>query len=78
MAFETTNIQDISGEQIIKIPNKFRINDDKVYLKKIGNILYVIPYHNPWQLMIDSLENFSEDYLEDRQQPGQQNREVFD
>lgn len=34
MAFEASNIQDISGAQMIKIPDNFKINDDKVYLKK--------------------------------------------
>jgi antitoxin VapB len=78
MAFEAINIQDISGAQMIKIPDNFKINDDKVYLKKVGNTLYIIPFHNPWQCMIDSVNEFSEDFMDDRQQPNQQSRESFD
>lgn len=37
MPFETVAIKDVSGEQVIKIPDKFKIDDDKVYLKKMGN-----------------------------------------
>ena len=77
MAFEAINVQDISGSQVIKIPENFKINDDKVYLKKVGNTLYIIPFHNPWQSMVDSLDKFSEDFMDDRQQPGQQSRESF-
>ena len=78
MPFETIDIQNISGEQVIKIPGNFKIDDDKVYLKKLGNTLYLIPFHNPWQSMIDSLEGFSKDFMDDRGQPGQQTRESFE
>ena len=78
IAFEAINIQDISGSQMIKIPDNFKINDDKVYLKKVGNTLYIIPFHNPWQGMFDSVNEFSEDFMDDRQQPKQQSRESFD
>lgn len=77
MAFETIDIQDISGEQIIKLPENFKINDDKVYLKKVGNSLYIIPFHNPWQSMIDSLDDFSSDFMDERGEPGQQPREIL-
>lgn len=78
MAFEAINIQDIAGSQMIKIPDTFKIDDDKVYLKKVGNTIYIIPFHNPWQSMVDSLDSFSEDFMEDRHQPNQQAREIFD
>jgi len=78
MAFETIDIQDIAGSQMIKIPDTFKINDDKVYLKKVGDTLYIIPFHNPWQSMIDGVNEFSEDFMGDRHQPKQQYRESFD
>jgi antitoxin VapB len=78
MAFQAVTIQDISGSQMIKIPENFKINDDKVYLKKVGNTLYIIPFHNPWQSMLDSVNEFSEDFMTEWQQPSQQSREPFD
>lgn len=78
MAFETIDIQDIMGSQMIKIPENLRIDDNKVYLKKVGDLLYIIPFHNPWQGMIDSVEYFSEDFMEYRKEPDQQSRESLD
>lgn len=78
MAFETTDLQVISGSQSVKIPDDFKIDDDKVYLKKVGNTLYIIPFHNPWQDLMDSVEEFSEDFLNDREQPNVQTRDSFD
>lgn len=72
MAFEPIDIQDISGSQMIKFPDNFKINDDKVYLKKVGDTLYIIPFHYPWQSMVDSVNEFSEDFMNDRHQPTQQ------
>ncbi len=78
MKIEAVDIQNISGQQAIHLPNELRINDDKVYLKKMGNVIYIIPYHNPWQNFYDSLSGFSTDFMDDRKQNLQQFRESFD
>lgn len=78
MKIQAVDIQNISGQQAIQLPNDLKINDDKVYLKKIGNVIYIIPFHSPWQNFYDSLSNFSEDFMDVRNQPSQQNRESFD
>ncbi|MEX2605502.1 MAG: hypothetical protein WD361_14925 [Gracilimonas sp.] len=55
-----------------------KIEDDKVYLKKIGDSLYVIPFHNPWDSLIESTNQFSEDFMEEREQPAQPSRASFE
>ena len=77
MAFETIEIKTQKGIQAIRIPDNLKINDDKVYLKKIGNSLYIIPYHNPWENLIESLDIFTSDFMSDRKQPDNQKRESF-
>lgn len=78
MEIEAITIQNISGSQVIEIPENFRIDDDKVYLKKVGNSLYIIPFHNPWQGMVESIDGFTDDFMDDRCQPDQQSREQLD
>ncbi len=78
MVIETLDIENKKGDQAIMIPKKMRINDDKVYLKKVGNTLYVIPFHDPWQNLIESTELFTADFMNERNQPAQQQRELFD
>jgi len=78
MGIETIDIKNNKGAQAIRIPKKMRINDDKVYLKKVGNTLYIIPYHDPWRNLIESTESFTTDFMNDRKQPDQQKRESFD
>jgi antitoxin VapB len=69
MQVETISIKDVSGVQTISLPENFRIDDDMVYLKQVGNVIYIIPYHNPWQVMFYSLDKFSADFMEERLQP---------
>jgi len=78
MAFETSDIKNKKGFQAIRIPKKMKIDDDKVYLKKIGNALYIIPFHNPWQNLVESIDAFTSDFMESREQPKDQIRESFD
>lgn len=78
MKIEAVDIQNISGIESIRLPRELRINDDKVYIKKMGNVIYIIPYHDPWQSFYDSLSEFSTDFMNNRNQPLPQNRELFD
>ncbi|MEP7376089.1 MAG: type II toxin-antitoxin system VapB family antitoxin [Chitinophagaceae bacterium] len=78
MKIEAVDIKNISGKQAIQLPDDLRINDDKVYLKKIGNVIYIIPFHAPWQTFFDSLSSFSSDFMSDRNQPSQQSRDLFE
>ena len=78
MGVTTIDINISSGEQSIFIPQDMRINDDKVYIKKIGNTLYIIPYHTAWQNLIESTDFFTQDFMESRNQPEQQLRDSFE
>jgi len=78
MGISTIDINNNKGTQAIRIPKQMRINDDKVYLKKVGNTLYLIPYHSPWQNLIDSTNSFTADFMDERDQPAQQQRESLD
>ena len=78
MGFKTIEIKNIKGSQEIRIPKQMEIDDDKAYLKKVGNAIYIIPYHDPWQNLIESVDSFTPDFMEDRNQPKNQTRESFD
>ncbi len=77
MGFETIKIKNRKWGQAIRIPRKMKIDDDIVYLRKMGNALYIIPFHDPWRSLIESIENFTSDFMEDRQQPANQKRDTF-
>lgn len=77
LKMEEVVIENISGSQFIKIPENFKIDDDKVYLKKIGNSIFIIPFHDPWQPLFEGVNLFTEDFLEERTQPNLDKRDSF-
>lgn len=66
MNIETLDIIQETNYQLIRIPNNFKIDDNKVYIKKIGNTLQLIPVHNVWENFIDNINNFSDDFMNER------------
>ena len=61
--------------QAVRLPKEFRFDGDQVFIKKLGNIVVLLPYQNSWQALFDSLEQFSDDFMVSREQPEQQIRE---
>jgi virulence-associated protein VagC len=51
------------------------MDDDKVYIKKSGGVLYLIPYHKPWESLIEAAGMFTEDFMDERSQPKPESRE---
>ena len=65
--------------QAVRLPKDYRFLGAKVYLKRMGNAVILIPEHDSWQTMLDSLALFSDDFMDDRIQPPVDERErAFD
>lgn len=60
------------------LPTALRIDDQKVYAKKVGNALVLIPFNNPWESLFSSLKLFSDDFMSERNQPQLQSRISFE
>ncbi|MEH1941715.1 MAG: type II toxin-antitoxin system VapB family antitoxin [Nostoc sp.] len=63
--------------QIVILPEDFQLAGTEVYIKKIGNAIVLIAKDNPWESLIDSLDNFSDDFMSTRDQPLLDTRESF-
>ncbi len=63
--------------QAVRLPKEYRMEGDLVYIKKIGNAVILLPVKNSWQTLLDSIEQFSDDYMAERNQPPTQDREDF-
>ncbi len=71
---DTAKIFQNGKSQAIRLPKEYRFDGAKVYLKRIGNAVILIPEHDSWQTLVESLDQFSDDFLSDRQQPPTQAR----
>jgi len=61
--------------QAVRLPKEFRFEGTQVFIKRVGNAVLLLPEQDSWQVLFDSLGSFSEDFMEVREQPEQQERE---
>jgi antitoxin VapB len=72
---DTAKIFKNGKSQAIRLPKEYRFQGSKVYIKQVGNAVVLIPENDSWQTLIDSLAQFSDDFMSERQQPPSQERE---
>jgi antitoxin VapB len=74
---KTAKIFQNGQSQAVRLPREFRFDDTEVFIKKSGNVVYLIPRSNSWDTLIGSLQKFSPDFMEERLQPQLEKRENF-
>ncbi|MBO9324131.1 MAG: antitoxin [Roseiflexus sp.] len=72
---DTARIFQNGQSQAIRLPKEYRFRGDKVYLKRMGNAVVLLPEYDSWQTLIESLSMFSDDFMAERDQPPIQVRE---
>ena len=72
---ETAKLFQNGKSQAVRLPKEFRFGSDRVYIKRIGNAVVLLPYQTPWETLLDSLSLFSADFMDERIQPSTQTRE---
>ena len=73
---ETAKLFQNGQSQAVRLPKAFRLPGDKVYIKKVGNAVILLPLQQPWETLFESLQLFSDDFMDERNQPPQQQREA--
>jgi len=63
--------------QAVRLPKEFRFEGDFVYVKKSGNAVILLPAKGVWEALVQSLDEFSDDFMADRQQPPAERREAL-
>lgn len=61
--------------QAVRLPKDFRFEGDEVVIKKVGNAVVLLPKEHFYQVLIDSLEMFTSDFMDTRDQPESQKRD---
>ncbi|GAB4223885.1 MAG: AbrB/MazE/SpoVT family DNA-binding domain-containing protein [Gammaproteobacteria bacterium] len=61
--------------QAVRLPKEFRFEGTDVFIKKVGNVTVLIPTESAWEPLFSSLKKFSADFMQERTQPTQQQRD---
>ena len=63
------------GSQAVRLPKEFRFEGSRVFIKKVGDAVVLLPRQDSWETLFDSLEQFTDDFMATRDQREHQVRE---
>ncbi len=64
--------------QAVRLPKEYRFSDEEVAINKIGDVVILMPKENKWSGFLNSLNIFSEDFMNDgRERFVEQERETL-
>jgi antitoxin VapB len=63
--------------QAVRLPREFALPGKEVFIRRIGRNVLLVPKDDPWDSLIKSLDQFSDDFMGQRDQPGADVRESF-
>jgi len=72
---ERAKIFQSGRSQAVRLPKEFRFNGSEVFVKRVGNAVVLLPMDDAWDSLAQSLDLFSDDFMVERDQPAEQQRE---
>lgn len=62
--------------QAVRLPKEFQFSGDDVLIQKVGEAVILVPKNKAWNVFLDGLNGFSDDFMEaGREQPTSDKRE---
>lgn len=61
----TAKVFENGRSQAIRLPKEYRFKDEEVAVNKIGDVVILMPKENKWSGFLNSLNLFSEDFMND-------------
>jgi antitoxin VapB len=65
------------GSQAVRLPKEFRFEGSRVFIKKVGDAVVLLPRQDSWDVLFESLSQFTDDFMAAREQPVPQDRETL-
>lgn len=78
LSMMTAKVFENGRSQAVRLPKECRFQSDEVAVKKIGDIVLLIPKENQWSGFLESLDAFSDDFMcEERVQLESETRNIL-
>jgi antitoxin VapB len=73
---ETAKLFQTGRSQAVRLPKAFRMPGTEVKIRKEGNSIILEPLNTSWDALLQSLDEFPDDFMENgREQPQMQERD---
>ncbi|MBQ9406558.1 MAG: antitoxin [Desulfovibrio sp.] len=74
---DTASIFTDGRSQAVRLPKGYQFSGDKVYIKRVGRSVVLLPHNEPWATLLEALGQCSSDFMNDREQLPMQERETL-
>lgn len=56
----------VNGQsQAVRLPKEYRFSGNEVYIQKVGNAVMLFPKERAWEIFLNGLNSFTEDFFAD-------------
>jgi antitoxin VapB len=52
--------------QAVRLPKEFRFSGSEVYAQKVGDAVLLIPKDKVWEVFLEGLNSFTDDFMSER------------
>ena len=67
---EIAKIFENGKSQAVRLPKKFRFAGEEVYVQKVGKAVILMPKESAWEIFMDGVNSFTEDFFADGREGG--------
>jgi len=71
---DTAKLFNNGTSQTIRLPKKYRFSKKDVYIKRLGEVVYLFPKTASWKVFMEGLNYFSDDFMASKRQQGVQQK----
>ena len=71
---KTAKLFENGRSQAVRLPKECRFEGSEVYIRKYNDMVILLPRHSPWNPLLKSLDQFTADFMLEREQPPSQTR----
>ncbi len=75
---QTAKLFENGRSQAVRLPKNYQFEGDDVYIQKIGDVVILFPKNKDWEIFLEGLHSFSDDFMsEGREQGIEDGREII-
>ena len=75
---QTAKLFQNGRSQAVRLPKEYQFSGDDVFIQRHGDAVLLIPHEKAWEVFLEGLNGFSDDFMSDGRNQGlDQIREEF-
>lgn len=68
---QTAKLFQNGRSQAVRLPKEYKFSGDDVFIQKHGNAVLLIPHEKAWEVFLEGINGFSDDFMIDERNQGE-------